>query len=94
MPLRVTIKIQVNEMLLRWEIRSMSITLPLKEMSAKEKIQAMETLWKDLCTTAGSTLSPNWHQDVLSAREAAFHAGETEIMDWEAAKHKISEDTQ
>ena len=72
----------------------MSITLPLKEMAAEEKIQVMESLWKDLCATAGSTLSPNWHQDVLSAREAAVQTGDMEIMDWEAAKQKISEDTQ
>ena len=72
----------------------MSITLPLNEMSAEEKIQVMESLWKDLCATAGSTLSPNWHQDVLSAREAAVQAGDIEIMDWEAAKKKISEDIQ
>ena len=72
----------------------MSITLPLNEMSAEEKIQVMESLWKDLCATAGSTLSPNWHQDVLCAREAAVQTGDMEIMDWEAAKQKISEDTQ
>ena len=72
----------------------MSITLPLKEMSAEEKIQVMESLWKDLCATAGSTLSPNWHQDVLFAREAAVQAGDMEIMDWEVAKQKISEDIQ
>ena len=72
----------------------MSITLPLKEMSAEEKIQVMESLWKDLCSTAGSTLSPNWHQDVLFAREAGVQAGDIEIMEWEAAKKKISEDIQ
>jgi hypothetical protein len=72
----------------------MSITLPLKEMSAEEKIQVMESLWKDLCATAGSTLSPNWHQDVLFARDAAVQVGDIEIMEWEAAKKKISEDIQ
>ena len=72
----------------------MSITLPLKDMSAEEKIQVMEYLWKDLCATAGSALSPNWHQEVLFAREAALQAGDMEIMDWEAAKKKISEDIQ
>ena len=72
----------------------MSITLPLKEMSAEEKIQVMESLWKDLCATAGSTLSPDWHQEVLFAREAAVQTGDMEIMDWETEKHKIYEDIQ
>ncbi len=72
----------------------MPIKLPLKEMSAEEKIQAMESLWADLCGTAGSTLSPDWHEDVLSNRSAAFKDGEDEILDWEVAKKKISEDVR
>ena len=72
----------------------MSITLPLKEMSAEEKIQVMESIWKDLCRTAGSKLSPNWHGNILADREAAFLAGEDEILDWEIAKKKIAEDLQ
>ena len=61
----------------------MSITLPLKKMSAEEKIQVMESLWDDLCGTAGSTLSPDWHRKVLAERKAAVLAGEDEIIDWE-----------
>jgi hypothetical protein len=72
----------------------MSITLPLKKMSAEEKIQVMESLWDDLCGTAGSTLSPDWHRKVLAERKAAVLAGEDEIIDWETAKKKISEDLQ
>ena len=67
----------------------MSITLPLKEMSAEEKIQVMESIWDDLCGTAGSTLSPDWHGHVLADRKAAVLAGKDEIIDWETAKQKI-----
>ncbi len=70
----------------------MSITLPLKKMSVEEKIQVMESLWQDLCDTAESTLSPDWHKDVLSSREEAVQSGEMESLDWEAAKQKILED--
>ena len=70
----------------------MSITLPLKDMSAEEKIQVMESLWQDLCGTAGSKLSPGWHKGVLADRKAAVQSGDEEIMDWEAAKNKISDD--
>ena len=70
----------------------MSITLPLKKMSTEEKIQVMESIWDDLCGTAGSTLSPDWHGNVLADRKAAALAGEDEFIDWETAKQKISED--
>ena len=72
----------------------MSITLPLKKMSVEEKIQVMESIWVDLCDTAGSTLSPDWHRDVLADRKLAALAGKDKILDWETAKQKIFEDPQ
>jgi hypothetical protein len=75
-------------------MEGMSITLPLKKMSAEEKIQVMESIWVYLCDTAGSTLSPDWHGDVLVDRKAAVLAGEDEVIDWETAKQKILEDLQ
>ena len=70
----------------------MSITLPLKKMSVEEKSQVMESIWDDLCGTAGSRLSPGWHKNVLSDRKAAVLAGEEEAIDWETAKQKISDE--
>ena len=72
----------------------MPITLPLQTMSVEEKIQVMESIWDDLCDTAGSTLTPDWHGSILMARKAALKDGEDEILDWETAKRKISEDIQ
>jgi hypothetical protein len=72
----------------------MSITLPLKKMSAEEKIQVMESIWVDLCDTAGSRLSPDWHGKILADRKEAVLAGEDEIIDWETAKQKILDDLQ
>jgi len=72
----------------------MPITLPLQTMSIEEKIEVMESLWDDLCGTAGSTLSPDWHGSILTARKAALKAGEDQILNWETAKKKISEDLQ
>ena len=63
-------------------------------MSAEEKIRIMESIWDDLCDTAGSTLSPDWHGNVLADRKAAVSAGEDEIMDLEAAKERISDELQ
>ena len=72
----------------------MPITLPLQTMSVEEKIQVMESIWDNLCDTAGSTLTPDWHGTILTARKAALKVGEDEVLDWETAKKKISEDIQ
>ena len=72
----------------------MPITLPLQKLSVEEKIRAMESIWDDLCMTAGSALTPDWHGDVLAGRKAALLAGDDESIDWETAKKKILEDLQ
>lgn len=72
----------------------MPITLPLQTMSVEEKLEVMESIWADLCGTAGSTLTPDWHAGVLASRDAALLAGKDEILDWEVAKKKIYEDLQ
>lgn len=72
----------------------MSITLPLEKMSVEEKLRVMESIWEDLCDTAASTITPDWHVNVLEERKAAVMSGEDEVLDWEAAKNRISEDLQ
>ena len=67
----------------------MAVSLPLNEMSVEEKIQAMETLWTDLCRRAGNIASPLWHGEVLADRETAVDSGEDSFRDWDAAKQNI-----
>lgn len=67
----------------------MAGTLPLEKMSVEEKLQAMESLWDDLCSKAGVITSPPWHGDVLAEREARHKHGADEFEDWEAAKRNI-----
>lgn len=67
----------------------MASTLQLDKMSVEEKIQAMESLWDDLCSRAGGVQSPAWHEDVLSERDAALKRGEDAFEDWDAAKRSI-----
>ncbi|TAK72117.1 MAG: addiction module antitoxin RelB [Betaproteobacteria bacterium] len=64
----------------------MASTLLLEKMSVEEKLQAMESLWDDLCSKAGGMASPAWHEDVLAEREAMQKRGEDRFEDWEAAK--------
>ena len=67
----------------------MASTLPLENMSVEEKLQAMESLWDDLCGKAGDITSPAWHEDVLADRQAMRERGEDQFEDWDTAKRKI-----
>jgi len=72
----------------------MGIALPLEKMSRKEKIQAMESLWDDLCRHAEKVQSPAWHGAVLGQREESLRVGEAGISDWDAAKKRIRKECE
>jgi hypothetical protein len=67
----------------------MANTIPLEKMSVEEKLQAMESLWDDLCSKAAGVTSPAWHKDVLAERDVAQKRGDDEFEDWDAAKRNI-----
>jgi len=67
----------------------MASSLPLKTMTVEEKLQAMESLWDDLCANSESMSSPPWHEDVLAERDAAREGDDEKSEDWEAAKRNI-----
>lgn len=62
-------------------------------MTVEEKLQAMEALWADLCANAGIE-PPQWHREVLRAREASLARGEQIVEDWEDAKKRILDETR
>lgn len=68
------------------------ITLPLEKMSVEEKIRVMESIWEYLCETADGSITPDWHGTVVSGREEDLVSGKDEILDWEVAKSRISEE--
>ncbi len=72
----------------------MGIALPLEKMSRKEKIQAMESLWDDLCRHAEKVQSPAWHGAVLEQREENLRVGEAEFSDWGTAKKHIRKECE
>ncbi|MBU1153989.1 addiction module protein [bacterium] len=71
----------------------MGITLPLEQMSTEEKIQAMETIWDNLCKKADSLSSPSWHKNILLEREKRIKNGDEEFVDWDEAKKYIQNKT-
>ena len=70
----------------------MAVTLRLDKMSVEEKIQAMESIWEDLCKSADSVTSPPWHEKVLNMREESVKRGSDQFTDWEKAKKDIKND--
>jgi hypothetical protein len=67
----------------------MATELPLKQMSVREKLAAMEALWEDLSRTPEAIKSPEWHKQVLEDRQARVAEGKARYADWETAKTRI-----
>ena len=63
--------------------------LQLDQMTTKDKIRAMESLWDDLCKNADMVASPSWHKDILSQREKSVSKGKEKINDWNKEKDRI-----
>ena len=67
----------------------MNITLPLKQMTIEEKLQAMETIWDDLNQPEQEIQPPAWHGIALEVIAVAIDRGEESFDDWETAKQRI-----
>jgi putative addiction module component (TIGR02574 family) len=67
----------------------MDISLPLDKMTNLDKIALMEKLWDDLCQDPESIPSPNWHKEVLEAREKEINEGKAKFTSFNKAKERI-----
>lgn len=67
----------------------MASIFPLEKMSVEEKLQAMESLWDELCSNAETMSSPAWHEGILADRQAMLERGEDQFEDWNTAKREI-----
>ena len=67
----------------------MATALPLKDMSVREKLAAMEALWEELSRTPETIESPAWHKDVLDERQQRIADGKSQFKDWDDAKGEI-----
>ena len=63
--------------------------LPLDEMSAEDKLQAMEALWESLSADPAAIESPAWHEEELRERERKIASGAARFIDWEKVKADI-----
>lgn len=65
------------------------MSLQLNQMTTKDKIRTMESLWDDLCRHANAVASPSWHKGVLSQREKSLVKGKDKFIDWNKEKGRI-----
>jgi hypothetical protein len=47
----------------------MNLLNEIKQMSYSEKLMTMEQLWSELTNSDKGVPSPQWHKDILDARE-------------------------
>ena len=69
----------------------MKLVLPLEDMTTVEKLQTIDEIWADLQLTPDEIDSPEWHADVLAAREDRVRLGTSRFSDWETVKARIRE---
>ena len=67
----------------------MKFSLPLKKMSTTDKLAAMEMIWDDLSKDPESVPSPEWHADVLKARELKISEGKSSFNNFSEVKERI-----
>jgi hypothetical protein len=72
----------------------MDISLPLDKMTSLDKIAVMEKLWDDLCRNPESISSPEWHGEVLQAREREIKEGKAKFAAFDRAKERIRNKTK
>jgi hypothetical protein len=67
----------------------MRLSIPLQQMTATDKLQAIEEIWADLAREAEDVPSPAWHGDVLRAREQRIADGTASFLDIADAKQAV-----
>lgn len=72
----------------------MDISLPLDKMTNLDKIAVMEKIWDDLCRNPESISSPEWHRNILQAREQDIEKGAAKFTDFDCARERIRNKTR
>ncbi len=61
----------------------------IHQLPLNEKLQIMEAMWEDLRSQVGGIPVPDWHKDLLDARQKAVTEGQENILDWDTVKDSL-----
>ena len=64
-------------------------TTDIAELPVAEKLLLMEKLWDALRVQADSSVTPDWHKDVLAERLRRLDNGSEPVTPWAEAKERI-----
>lgn len=64
-------------------------TIELSQLTLREKLQIMQTIWEDLRSQVDRFGVPQSHQDTLDERRRRVESGEAKLFNWDQAKHEI-----
>ncbi|RLB87198.1 MAG: addiction module antitoxin RelB [Deltaproteobacteria bacterium] len=67
----------------------MQASLPLNKMTTTEKLVVMNQIWDDLMRKPDDIPSPEWHNEVLSARAERVQNGEAHFKNFESVKSEL-----
>lgn len=66
-------------------------SLQFEGMSVAEKLTAINDIWNSLIQDAGNVPSPDWHQEILQARQARVDNGVAEFSELDTVKKELRE---
>ena len=72
----------------------MGVHIPLDTMTVEEKLRAVEDIWADLRKHPDGIPSPDWHREVLNARERKRKDDSSVFEDWTIVKERIRNKTR
>lgn len=71
---------------------AMDLTLPLDQMTAADKLRAIEILWDDLARNPEDIPSPPWHEEILKARQKEIDEGRAKFLSLEEFREGIEQE--
>ena len=61
----------------------------IEQMTLKQKLEAMELLWKSISQKPDQVPSPEWHREIVADRIAKIDKGEAKFLSIEEARQRL-----
>ncbi len=65
------------------------ITPAIEDMTAAERIELLEAIWKAMTSHTQNAVPPDWHSRILEQRDRDVLNGSADFVDWDDAKSEI-----